>query len=47
VQDVWTNLRGSTKIAARFLDDANASVRSEAEDEWPSRATSNPTLSAK
>ena len=38
---------GSTKIAARFLDDAlAASVRSEAQDERPSPAASNPTLSA-
>src|ERR1700735_2641600 len=29
-----------------ILDDANASVRSEAEDERPSPAASNPTLSA-
>jgi hypothetical protein len=44
---VWTNALGSTKIAGRFLDDAHASVRSEAEDERPTPAASNPTLSAK
>jgi hypothetical protein len=39
---------GSTKIAERFLDAAGlgAAVRSEAEDERPPPAASNPTLSA-
>jgi hypothetical protein len=31
------------KFAGAILDDANASVRSEAEDERPSPAASNPT----
>jgi hypothetical protein len=46
MEGVWTNAQGSTKIAERFLGDANASIRSEAEDERPSPAASNPTLSA-
>jgi hypothetical protein len=37
---------GSTKSPGAILDDAHASVRSEAEDERPSPAASNPTLSA-
>jgi hypothetical protein len=39
---------GSTKIAERFLDAVAkaAAVRSEAEDERPSPAASNPTLTA-
>ena len=44
--DFYLRLRGFDKIAGAILDDANASVRSEAEDERPSPAASNPTLSA-
>ena len=48
VRGEWTDPLGSTKIAERFLDVAAlaAAVRSEAEDERPSPAASNPTLSA-